>query len=178
MWRTFFGHDHEKKNFFDNVDSHELFFQSRKANYIHWVSEKFLYCLITASLWSVLVLVWPPQYHSPGQTGTIVYPRILSYYLCPYYDRFIYGEIQREKRLYTIPLYGIRMWCPFQIVFFRFSSYTVTKIYDRNTGTSNTAEYDCERIVDAHLRLYTEIVILDLGCFIFSLSLFVKSYIM
>ena len=62
--------------------------------------------------------------YSPGQTGTIVYRPILSFYLCPYYDRIspcrigrntvVYGEKNdRIRTLYT----GVRMRCPFFFVF-------------------------------------------------------------
>ena len=151
-----------------------------------------MYCLITPSVWSVLVLVlvlvWPPQYHSPGQTGTIINDRVPPHLVVlpvpvlrssisfSYTEK--YSRIQREKRLYTIPLYGIRMWCPFQIVFLRIQSRRYTIVIRAQVILQNTVVYDCERIVDAHLRLYTETVILDLGCFIFYLSLLVKSYIM
>ena len=119
---------------------------------IFTVSEKFLYCLITPSLWSVLVLVlvlvWPHQYHSPGQTRTIINGRVPSYYLCLYYDRIFPFHIRRNtvvyrekndciRSLYTEFACGVRFSSYFSVFF----SYTVTKIYDRNTDTSNTAEY-------------------------------------
>ena len=67
---------------------------------------------------------------------------------------------------------------PSTIVFLHIRSRRYTIVIRAQVILQNTVVYDCERIVDAHLRLYTETVILDLGCFIFYLSLFVKSYIM
>ena len=85
-----------------------------------------------------------------------MYPHILSYYLCPYYDRLFRFHIRRNtvvyrekngciRSLYTEFACGVRFRSYFS-VYDRFSPYTVTKIYDRNTGTSNTAEYGCIRL--------------------------------
>ena len=157
---------------------------------------KFLYCLITPSLWSVLVLVlvlvWPPQYHSPGQTGTIINDRVPPCITCAritiVYFVFIYREIQsyteRKTIVYDPSIRNSHVVSvsdrisPSTIVFLRIQSRRYTIVIRAQVILQNTVVYDCERIVDANLRLYTEIVILDLGCFIFYLSLLVKSYIM
>jgi hypothetical protein len=52
----------------------------------------------------------------------------------------VYGE--KNARLmpsYTASVYDFRL-APFFSVYDRISAYTVTKIYDRNTGSFNTAK--------------------------------------
>ena len=103
------------------------------------------------------------------------------------YFVFIYGEIQsyteRKTIVYDPSIRNSHVVSisdrifPSTIVFLRIRSRRYTIVIRAQVILQNTVVYDCERIVDAHLRLYTETVILDLGCFIFYLSLFVKSYI-
>ena len=104
------------------------------------------------------------------------------------YFVFIYGEIQSYTERKTIVYdpsirdshvvsVSDRIF-PSTIIFLRIRSRRYTIVMRAQVILQNTVVYDCERIVDAHLRLYTETVILNLRCFIFYLSLFVKSYIM
>ena len=90
----------------------------------------------------------------PGQTATVVNDRIrrnTMIYLCPYYDRIfpcrirrntvVYGEEDdRIRSLYTESACDVRFTSYFS-VYDRFSSYTVTTLYDRNTGTGITTKY-------------------------------------
>ena len=104
------------------------------------------------------------------------------------YFVFIYGEIQsyteRKTIVYDPSIRDSHVMSvsdrifPSTIVFLRIRSRRYTIVMRAQVILQNTVVYDCERIVDAHLRLYTETVILDLSCFIFYLSLIVKSYIM
>ena len=104
------------------------------------------------------------------------------------YFVFIYEEIQSyterktivydpSKRNSHVVSVSDRIF-PSTIVFLRIRSRRYTIAIRAQIILQNTVVYDCERIVDAHLRLYTKTIILDLGCFLFYLSLFVKSYIM
>ena len=104
------------------------------------------------------------------------------------YFVFMYGEIQSYTERKTIVYdpsiqhshvvsVSDRIFLS-TIFFLRIRSRRYTIVIRAQVILQNTVVYDCERIVDAHLRLYTETVILDLGCFLFYLSLFVKSYIM
>ena len=91
---------------------------------------------------------------NPGQTATVVNDRIrrnTMIYLCPYYDRIfpcrirrntvVYGEEDdRIRSLYTESACDVRFTSYFSI-YDRFSSYTVTTLYDRNTGTGITTKY-------------------------------------
>ncbi len=55
-----------------------------------------------------------------------------------------YGDLRRKNaRLlssYTASLYDLRL-APFLSVYDGISTYSITKIYDRNAGSCNTAEY-------------------------------------
>ena len=156
-----------KKKVFDNVDSHELFFQSRKTNYIQWVSEKFLYCLITPSLWSVFGISmagsislarWNRHDHKRSCTPppflvVLPVPVLRSFHI--WRNTVVY----REKNdcipsLYRELACGVRFRSYFS-VYDRFSPYTVTKIYNRNTGISNTAEYASIRLSKNRRRPFT-----------------------
>ena len=143
----------------------------------------------------VLVLVWPHQYHSPGHTGTIINDRVPLYLVVlpmPVLRSYIsvsytekYSRIQREKTItYDPSIRSLHMVSvsdgisPSTIIFLRIRSRSYTIVIRAQVILQNTVVYDRERIVDARLRLYTETVILDLGCFISYLFLFVKIYIM
>ena len=52
-------------------------------------------------------------------TGTIKSDRISSYFLCPNYNRIFLCRIRREKRLFTIPVHGVCIQCPFYFIFLR-----------------------------------------------------------
>ena len=96
----------------------------------------------------------------PGQIATVVNDRIrrnTMIYLCPYYDRIfpcrirrntvVYGEEDdRIRSLYTEFACDVRFTSYFS-VYDRFSSYTVTTLYDRNTGTGITTKYSRIRSV-------------------------------
>ena len=117
--------------------------------------------------------------YSPGQTGTIVYRPILSFYLCPYYDRISPYRIGSNTAVYVEKTIVYEPcvresacdvhFSSYFSVYHCFSPHTVTRIYDRNTGTGNMITrqkmvvYGRKRIVDGRLRPYTESVILDLS---------------
>ena len=93
------------------------------------------------------------------------------------YFVFIYGEIQSYTERNTIVYdpsirnshvvsVSDRIF-PSTIVFLHIRSRRYTIVIRTHVILQNTVVYDCERIVDAHLRLYMETVILDLSCFLF-----------
>ena len=126
--------------------------------------------------------------HDHKQSCTPVSCRITCARITIAYFVFIYGEKQsyteRKTIVYDPSIRNSHVVSvsdrifPSTIVFLRIRSRRYTIVIQAQVILHNTVVYDCERIVDAHLRLYTETVILDLGCFLFYLSLFVKSYIM
>ena len=126
--------------------------------------------------------------HDHKRSCTPVSCRITCARITIVYFVFIYGEIQsyteRKTIVYDPSIRNLHVVSvsngifPSTIVFLRIRSRRYTIVIRAQVILQNTVVYDCERIVDAHLRLYTETVILDLYCFIFYLSLFVKSYIM
>ena len=73
-----------------------------------------------------------------ARSKTIVYPCMLSYYMCPYYDCIFRGRVctQRKPIVYD-PCIRSRHA---MFVLLRIAPYTVTKIYNRNTDARSTAE--------------------------------------
>ena len=126
--------------------------------------------------------------HDHKRSCTPVSCRITCVRITIVYFVFIYREIQsyteRKTIVYDPSIRNSHVVSvsdrifPSTIVFLRIRSRRYTIVMRAQVILQNTVVYDCKRIVDIHLRLYTQTVILDLSCFLFYLSLFVKSYIM